>query len=264
VDTPTIAGHWLFKFFGHESVIKIDQQKYKRMREYFFGLIANVQNAYSENFVKTNFVKVGLGYASTLYAARFLPWTTLTLRKVIDEIEPYLDEVELSPSDKDVLMAVYEYLTIFNRVIWGSGQDHSGKAYKLGLQVFRDYDGGKVPLSIFLLVNARMSRLPQVGRSNQFHYSNYVKVEVKKLTNLMFDLESHQVDQIEGSKILPKLEFDQIDCWKTVSRLGALIKDWPMVEMALLHDNSRTIHIKSWMLPGYVLYKIKKKLLGKR
>ncbi len=233
-------GNWAFRYFGEHGVLRRDRRAYKGMKKWFFGLHV-IPNAYTLNYVQEKFVRTGLTYASTLYSARFIPGIQILLAKVVDEIEPHFSKVGLTASEKEVMMAIYEHLTNFVRLIFGDKEKYLGKAFVLGREIFHEYDKGTVSLSTFLLANARMSRLPQVCESSRAYDKRYVQAECKMLMS-------------QPEKLLKNLP----QGWKTITRLGGIIEDWQMVETALSHDSSRAIHVKSWMCPGFVGYKIKK------
>ncbi len=239
-DRKSNDGHWSLRYFGKNGVLRRDRRAYNVKRKWFFGLRA-VQNSYSLDEVQEQFVRKDLEYASTLYSARFILGTQILLAKVIDEIEPFFVNVTLSASEKEVMMAIYEHLTFFGCSFLGDREKHHGKAFVLSQEVLKEHDKGTVTLSTFLLVHARLSKLCQVRRSDQGYYRSYVKVECSKLISTPSTLEQN-LDQ----------------GWKTIARLGGLIGDWGMVDVALSHDSSRSIHVKSWMCPGYIWYKIKK------
>lgn len=233
-------GHWALRYFGEHGVLRRDRRAFKGMKKWFFGLHV-IPNAYTLNYVQEKFVRTGLTYASTLYSARFIPGIQIVLAKVVDEIEPHFREVGLTASEKEVMMAIYEHLTNFSRLVFGDKEKYKGKAFVLGEEIFREYDKGTVLWSTFLLANARMSRLPQVSESTRAYDKRYVQAECKIL---MAQPENLHKNLPQG--------------WKTIARLGGIIEDWPMVETALSHDSSRAIHVKSWMCPGYMWYKTKK------
>ncbi len=48
--------------------------------------------------------------------------------------------------------------------------------------------------------------------------------------------------------------------WKTVCRLGRMTKRWHLCRIALLHDRSKDLVMKTWTLPGYWFYQLKYRL----
>lgn len=220
-------GHWAANYFGRGGVINRDRQAY---------FLARMGEDIKETLIS------GLQYASTLYSARvYNPFIGFRLSKVIGEIEPYFEEVGLSWPQKEVLVAIYEHLRSHD-VYWTGETKNQGKALALGKQILR---GDNVPFPTFLLAKARLSRLKGVNRIYRIYYKEYVVVELKKLVadNVLFK------QRLGGD-------------WKTVCRLGRLVGAWELVEIALSLDRSRDLHIKSWVCPGYLAYKLNKAVFG--
>lgn len=237
-------GHWDTRYLGPRGVIARDRQRYIKARDVVFappkGCPPTMSGQWGE-LVK-EYRAALFAYASTVYSARlFRPMFAMReLVRLVGEIEHLMTFIPLTAPQKEVLMGFHAYLC-YHDTWWTGEQGRMRKATALGREILADKEA---PFATRLLALARMSNIREYVSDNE--RENCRSDVLLALSGIVSD--QGRLDLEQG--------------WKTVCRLGMLIKAWHFVDLALSHDKSRDLRIKAYVQPGFVLYKMKTSVFG--
>lgn len=232
-------GHWQSRYRGPGNVVERDYAAYRVAKDdhqegdTLFGTAGRVvANTYRDALFT---------YASTVYSARMMRpiWSPWTLFHLVDEIDQMTWAVFTS-SQKECLMAFNLYLTCYDRWFTTS-VGRVSRAIRIGHEILFDE---QAPLATQLLVHARLSRVNDYLSDEE--RDKHRSAVLVALAGAVHDSNLHGLAQE----------------WKTICRLGMLVRAWEYVELAHQNDNSLDLRLKAWVQPGFVWYKVKEWLLG--
>lgn len=192
---------------------------------------------------------------STVFSATCSFWQVWNILSIIELIpllkllckEYSVARIELAhlrtPAEDEVYIACLLHLGTITRLTSFSNFSYEHQAEEVGRQALEELKKREYPTSTRLLLKARHSTNVAVRGPYKRTLAKEVELELSKLIEQ--DLSREEMEKHIGQG------------YKTICRLGRITKRWNFCRVALKHDRSKDLMLKTWMLPGYWLYQIR-------